>query len=105
MYKQKFYRIYVLGMLFMLGVIYCANVFVAYHQEPVVAEMAADFNDNTNDSSEENVKETSHHLFLQERALYQLKPMNAMSMCLSSLIESILPDAYLQLNTPPPDVA
>lgn len=104
MKSQKLYRLFVLSLLFSLGIIYGAQVFVSYSRV-VVEVISADSNDEKTENSEENVKETSHHLFVQERTLYHLKPVSSIAVNFKAHFEISLPEAYLKLNTPPPDFA
>lgn len=62
-------------------------------------------NDESKENAEENVKEASHFLFLQEKVRYQLKPVVAIISKINTDIEASLPETYLQLSTPPPDFA
>jgi len=84
--------------------VYSAHVFVMDNKVAVQTEMA-DTNDDNAESGEENVKETSHHLFLLEKMRYHLKPVTSIVVKLSDHIQTALPEAYLQLSTPPPDFA
>jgi len=104
MNKQKLSKIFILSLLFALGIIYGAQVFLS--QSKIVTQtVTTDTSDDSTENSEEKVNETSHHLFLQERSLYRLKPATAVSANLTAYISKMLPEAYLQLNTPPPDFA
>lgn len=105
MNKQKLNCLFILSVLLVLSVIYSANVFVSYHQKAAVVAMTNDVSQDNSDSSEENLNETSSHLFLQERPLFYLKPIKVVNANFSLLINRNLPEAYLQLNTPPPDFA
>lgn len=93
-----------LCLLFLLGLVYSAHVFVIDNKEVVQTEVT-DTNDDNTESGEENVKETSHHLFLLEKMCYHLKPVTSIVVNLNDHIETALPEAYLQLSTPPPDFA
>ncbi len=93
-----------LCLLFLLGMVYSAHVFVMDNKVAVQTEMT-DTNDDNTESGEENVKETSHHLFLLEKMRYHLKPVTSIVVKLNVHIETALPEAYLQLTTPPPDFA
>lgn len=93
-----------LCLLFLLGMVYSAHVFVMDKKVAVQTEMT-DTNDDNTESGEENVKETSHHLFLLEKMRYHLKPATSIVVKLNDHIETALPEAYLQLTTPPPDFA
>lgn len=93
-----------LCLLFLLGMVYSAHVFVMDSKAAVQTEIT-DTNDDTKESGEENVKETSHHLFLLEKMRYHLKPVTSIVVNLSDHIETALPEAYLKLSTPPPDFA
>lgn len=104
MKKQKFISLLMLSLLFLLAVVYSAHVF-APQTKAAVHAVLTDTNDDNTDSGEENVKEASHHLFLAERSLYYLKPMVVSIVNLAGYISKKLPEAYLQLNTPPPDFA
>lgn len=101
---QKLGNLFILSLLFALGIIYGAQVFVN-HTGSVAKTVMTDTSDDNTENSEEKVNETSHHLFLQERSLYHLKPMVVVKVNLTTYISKMLPDAYLQLNTPPPDFA
>lgn len=104
MKKQKLRSLIMLCLLFLLGVVYCAHVFVAENKTAVQSVMSDNSEDNA-ESSEENLKETSQHLFLLEKIRYQLKPVTANILNLNGPVLAALPDAYLQLNTPPPNFA
>ncbi|MDQ8004695.1 MAG: hypothetical protein REI64_07835 [Pedobacter sp.] len=102
MNKQKLGNLFILSLLFALGIVYGAQVFVS-HSKVVAQTVLTDTSDDGTENSEEKVNETSHHLFLQERSLYRLKPTALVTVNLTAYISKILPEAYLQLNTPPPD--
>eukprot|EP01085_Mycamoeba_gemmipara_P005458 Mycagemm_TRINITY_DN11204_c0_g1::TRINITY_DN11204_c0_g1_i1::g.5458::m.5458 type:complete len:105 gc:universal TRINITY_DN11204_c0_g1_i1:382-68(-) len=104
MKKQKLRSLMMLCLLFLLGLVYSAHVFVIDNKEAVQTEVT-DTNDDNTERGEENVKETSHHLFLLEKMRYHLKPVTSIVVNLDDHIETALPEAYLQLNTPPPDFA
>lgn len=93
-----------LCLLFLVGLVYSVHVFVMDSKVAVQTEMT-DTNDNNTESGEENVKETSHHLFLPEKIRYYLKPVTSIVVNLNDHIKTALPEAYLQLATPPPDFA
>lgn len=104
MKKQKPGNVFILTLLFLLGLIYCAEVFVSDNGIAVNKTITTDVNDDSAESSEENVKEPLP-LFLHEKLPHYLKPVIAISVNLITYIEAPLPEAYLQLNTPPPDFA
>jgi len=104
MKKQKLRSLMMLCLLFLLGMVYSAHVFVMDSKVAVQTEIT-DTNDDNTESGEENVKETSHHLFLLEKMRYHLKPVTSIVVNLNDHIETALPEAYLQLSTPPPDFA
>ncbi|MNK08631.1 hypothetical protein D3C87_265730 [compost metagenome] len=93
-----------LCLLFLLGLLYSAHVFVA-DSKVAVQTVLTDTSDDNAESGEENVKETSHHLFLLEKMRYHLKPVTSIVVNLNVPVETALPEPYLQLNTPPPDFA
>lgn len=93
-----------LCLLFLLGLLYSAKVFVIDSKASVQTEMTSSSDENT-ESGEENVKETFHPLFLLEKIRYHLKPITSMTVNFNHHIEAALPEAYLQLATPPPDFA
>lgn len=93
-----------LCLLFLLGMVYSAHVFVMDNKVTAKTEIT-DTNDDNTESGEENVKETSHHLFLLEKMRYHLKPVTSIVVNLKHHFETALPEAYLQLVTPPPDFA
>lgn len=93
-----------LCLLFLLGMLYSAHVFVVDNKLAVQTAMT-DNNDDNAESGEENAKETSPHLFLLEKMRYQLKPLTSMVLTFDVPVETALPEPYLQLNTPPPDFA
>jgi len=94
-----------LCLLFLLGLLYSAHVFVIETKKVTVQTVMADTSDDNAESGEENVKETSHHFFLLEKVRYHLKAVTAIMVNLNAHIDTALPEAYLQLNTPPPDFA
>lgn len=93
-----------LCLLFLLGMVYSAHVFVM-DSEQTEQTAITDVNDDNTESGEENVKETTHHFFLLEKTRYHLKPLTSIVVNLNDYMETALPDAYLQLSTPPPDFA
>ncbi len=93
-----------LCLLFLLGLLYSAHVFVT-DNKAVVQTAIADTNDDNAESGEENVKEASHHFFLLEKMRYHFKPVTSIVVNLNFPVETSLPEPYLQLNTPPPDFA
>ncbi|RZK16620.1 MAG: hypothetical protein EOO43_14290 [Flavobacterium sp.] len=104
MTKQKLSNLFILILLFALGIIYSAQVFVN-HSKVVAQTVMTDTSDDSAESGEEKVNEASNHLFLQERSLYRLKPAADAKVNLSAYISKMLPEPYLQLNTPPPNCA
>lgn len=102
---QKLRSLFVLILLFLLGMVYSAQVFVSYSRQITETVMANDVNNDSSENGEESLKETSQHLFLQEKSLFYLKPVNMVVVNIPTYIEGVLPEAYLQLNTPPPDFA
>jgi len=104
MTRQKLSNFFILILLFAMGVIYSAQVFVN-HSKVVTQTVMTDTGDDSAESSEEKVTETSHHLFLQERSPYRLKPASDAKVNLIAYISKMLPEPYLQLNTPPPNCA
>ncbi|RWU06420.1 hypothetical protein [Pedobacter chitinilyticus] len=104
MKKQKLRSLMMLCLLFLLGMVYSAHVFVM-DSEQTVQTATTDVNDDNTESGEEKVKETSHHFFLLEKMRYHLKPLTSIVVNLNDHMETALPDAYLQLSTPPPDFA
>lgn len=103
MRKQKLRSLIMLCLLFLLGVVYCAHVFVA-ENNPAVQTVMIDNDDNA-ESGEESAKETTHYPFLLEKVRYHLKPVMTLAFNLNGPIVTALPEAYLQLNTPPPNLA
>lgn len=101
MNKQKLSNLFVLSLLFALGIIYGAQVYVSYSR-PLAAIEVSNLNDDTTESSEENVKESAP-LFIHEKLLYHLKPLVIPTGNLKAYIHLKLPDTHLSLNTPPPD--
>lgn len=93
-----------LCLLFLLGMVYSAHVFVIDSKVSVQTEMTNSSDDNT-ENGEENLKETFHPLFLLEKIRYHLKPTTSIVVNLNHHIEAALPEANLQLATPPPDFA
>jgi len=104
MKKQKLGNVFILTLLFLLGLIYCAEVFVSDNGIAVNKTITTDTNDDSAGSSEENVKEPLP-LFLHEKLPHHFKSVPAISVNLNAYIEVLLPEPYLQLNTPPPDFA
>ena len=104
MKNQKLRGLIMLCLLFLLGMVYSAHVFVV-DAKATVEIVAADSDDDNAENNEEKVNETFHHLFLHERPLYYLTPMAVVNANFSLLVNKMLPEAYLQLNTPPPDFA
>lgn len=86
--------------LLLFGLAYGAH-FTKQHIVPFAIEL----HDDSAENSEENVKEISSHLFLHEKQDYRLNPIVSIALSLNAYIEAPLPEAYLQLNTPPPDFA
>lgn len=104
MEKQKLRSLLMLCLLFLLGLVYSAHVFVSDNNVAVQTAIT-DTSDDDTESGEENVKETSHHLFLLEKMRYHLKPVASVNVKINADVEASLPEPYLQLNTPPPDFA
>lgn len=93
-----------LCLLFLLGLLYSAHVFVT-DSKAVTQTAITDTGDDSTKSGEENVKEASHHLFLLEKVRYHLNPAVSIVVNLDVPVDTALPEPYLQLNTPPPDFA
>ena len=104
MKKQKLFNILILGLFFTIGLVYSAKVFVVNTKTSADTVMTST-NGESKENAEENVKEASHFLFLQEKVRYQLKPVVAIISKINTDIEASLPETYLQLSTPPPDFA
>jgi len=93
-----------LCLLLLVGLFYGAQVFVTDSKAAAETSITDNGDDNA-ERGEENVKETSHHLFVLEKMRYHLKPVASIVVNLNAPIETALPEPYLQLNTPPPDFA
>lgn len=104
MRKQKLRSVMMLCLLFLLGMVYCAHIFVVDSKVATQTELT-ETSDDTAESGEENVKETSHHLFLLEKMRYQMKPIASISLNFCDHVQTTLPTPYLQLSTPPPNFA
>lgn len=101
MKRQKLKSIALLNLLLLLGLVYSAHVFVDYGKSTTQVVTTGGEENN----AEENVAETAHHLFIEERLVYHLKPAVVLLLKPNMEIQTALPEAFLQLNTPPPDFA
>ncbi len=104
MKKQELRSLMMLCLLFLLGLVYSAHVFVI-DTKKATETVVTDSSDEAKEGGEENVKETSHHFYLQEKMRYHLKPATSIAVKINADIEASLPETYPQLNTPPPDFA
>lgn len=102
MNKQKLGHIFILSLLFVLGLIYGAQVFVN-QDKAVISTVMTDVDDDNAEKSEEKVNESSSYLFLQERPVHYLKPISTSTANLAAYISKMLPEACITLATPPPD--
>jgi CHASE1-domain containing sensor protein len=102
MKTRRWRNLIILSLLLLLGMIYGAHVLMHYHQPAKQTQIAQNADDNA-EGSEENLKETSHHLFLHDKWLFHLNPGFAITQDGGVYIQIALPETCLQLNTPPPD--
>ena len=102
MNKQKLRNLFILVLLFVLGIIYGAQVFVNQNKA-VVNTVMTDVDDDNAEKGEEKVNEGSPYLFLQERPVHYLKPISVSTANLAAYISKMLPETCITLATPPPD--
>ncbi len=101
MKQQKLGSILFLALLFLVAAVYSAHVFV--DKQNSVIELA---NVSQQDDTPENesAKEGPQFILFAEKLPRHLMTLNPLSIIYSSEIFQLLPDAYIQLHTPPPDL-
>lgn len=104
MKKQKLLGTLLLSLLFLLGSLYSASIFVD-QKKSVAASELVDQQEEHADAEKEGAKEVSSFLLFIEKFRYHLKPITNLSVNYCSYLLLLLPEAYTQLHTPPPDLS
>jgi flagellar basal body-associated protein FliL len=104
MKKQKLLGVLLLSLLFLLASLYSASIFVD-HKKSVTTSELVDQQEEHTDAEKETAKEVSNFLLFMEKFRYHLKPTASLSVNYCTYLLLILPEAYTQLHTPPPDLS
>jgi hypothetical protein len=103
MQKQKLGSALLLGLLLLVASVYSAHVFVG-KQNSIVDFANVSQQDDTPDNENEGAKEGAQFILFAEKLPHYLKPLNPLSITYNNEIFHLLPEAYTQLHTPPPDL-